>query len=146
MFGSVDKSEYVDTIVFLKDLKKIYLNGEYFGGEDLSVDYEYIENVTLGELISLKTIKKLIPGQKYNITNYHTEIDDAVGVVSYNENEKHHIVVQALTNLSALIFKLVEIGCFFICSAIIMSWFSHLLLFSCRLRHRCRSHQLNRLC
>lgn len=98
VFGSVDKSEYVDTIVFLKDLKKIYLNEEYFGGEDLSVDYEYIENVTLGELISLKTIKKLIPGQKYNITNYHTEIDDAVGVVSYNENEKHHIVVQALTN------------------------------------------------
>ena len=189
VFDSVDKSEYEDTIVFLKDLKKIYLNGEYFGGEDLSVDYdeydpsynghyvgevningnsfeigvpgvsyeeyedsyrigqlnvgdesfsictpnnindyestvnnginigrliyndgfskdiyipenecEYIKNVTLEELNNLKDSKKLIPGQKYNITNFKTIIDENIGNVIYKDNEEHHILVEAIKN------------------------------------------------
>ena len=224
VFDSVDKDEYVDTIVFLKDLKKIYLNGEYFGGEDLSVDYveygsnntyvgevningnsfeigvpyveydgyedsyeigqlnvgdysfsvrtpnnicefesvstqnihignlvfnngnrkavyvpnqetyyesyieqnsltstkigtisnpssgdfdiyipkikepEFIKNVTLEELNDLKNSKRLIPGQKYNITNFKTLIDENIGNVIYKDNEEHHILVEAIKN------------------------------------------------
>lgn len=225
VFDNVDKDEYVDTIVFLKDLKKIYLNGEYFGGEDLSVDYveygsnntyvgevningnsfeigvpyveyegyedsykigqlnvgdysysvctpnnisrfnpvgslgrpignliynngqiqtvyvpdqstnyvsyieqnsltstkigtisntfsgeefdiyipkikepEFIKNITLEELNDLKNSKKLIPGQKYNITNFKTIIDENIGNVIYKDNEEHHILVEAIKN------------------------------------------------
>ena len=227
VFDNVDKDEYVDTIVFLKDLKKIYLNGEYFGGEDLSVEYddynpnynnhyvgevningnsfeigvpsvdyegyedsyeigqltignggfpvctpnnicefesvsaqdihignlvfnngnrkavcvpnqetyyesyieqnsltstkigtisntfsgeefdiyipkikepEFIKNITLEELNDLKNSKKLIPGQKYNITNFKTIIDENIGNVIYKDNEEHHILVEAIKN------------------------------------------------
>lgn len=182
-----DKEELVDTIVFLTDNNKLYLNGQYFGGEDIVVSYsEYgsnntyvgevnindnsfeigvpriyyndytggtnigqlvvgdssydvyapqtevtydsnLENgvllgtlyvngtefpiyaikpqevpilsqeVTIEELNDLKKTGKLKPGQKYVVTDYRTTIDENIGKVVYQENEKHELVFTAIS-------------------------------------------------
>ena len=182
-----DKEELVDTIVFLTDNNKLYLNGQYFGGEDIVVSYnEYGSNntyvgevnindnsfeigvpnvyynnytsgtnigqlvvgnnsydvyapqtevsyessqengallgilyvndnefpiyttnpqevpilsqeVTIDELNDLKNTGKLNPGQKYVVTDYRTTVDENIGEVVYQENEKHELVFTALS-------------------------------------------------
>ena len=182
-----DKEELVDTIVFLTDNNKLYLNGQYFGGEDIIVSYNeygrnntyvgevninnnsfeigvpavsynnytsgtnigqlvvgdnsydiyapqtYVDyqdlqgggkklgilningseypvymplieeapklsqNVTMEELNNLKKEGKLNPGQKYVVTDYRTKIDENIGEVVYQENEKHELIFTALS-------------------------------------------------
>ena len=186
---SFDKDELVDTIVFLTDNNKLYLNGQYFGGEDIEVSYSeygsnntyvgevnindnsfeigvpavyyndytggtnigqlvvgdssydiyapqttvsyednqgsglkvgtilinggefefpiYIpkpqevpvlsQNVTMDELNELKKNSKLNPGQKYVVIDYRTIIDENIGEVVYQENEKHELIFTALS-------------------------------------------------
>lgn len=183
-----DKEELVDTIVFLTDNNKLYLNGQYFGGEDIVVSYDeygdnntyvgevningnsfeigvpdvyynsytsgtnigqlvvgdssydvyapqadvyyesnqenglligrlYVngneypiyteksqeipilsEKVTIDELNSLISAKKLNPGQKYIVTDYRTTVDENIGEAVYQENEKHELIFTALNN------------------------------------------------
>lgn len=183
-----DKEELVDTIVFLTDNNKLYLNGQYFGGEDIVVSYvEYGDNntyvgeviindnsfeigvphvyyndytggtnigelvvgndsyeifapqtevtyesnqengvllgtlyingesfpiytikpqevptlsekVTIDELNNLIKTNKLNPGQKYVVTDYRTTVDENIGEVVYQENEKHELIFTALNN------------------------------------------------
>ena len=182
-----DKGELVDTIVFLTDNNKLYLNGQYFGGEDIVVSYdEYGSNntyvgevningnsfeigvpyvhyndytggtnigqlvvgddsydvyapqtsvnyqdlqgggkklgilnineeeypiymplieeapklsqkVTIEELNNLKKEGKLNPGQKYVVTDYRTNVNENIGEVVYQENEKHELIFTALS-------------------------------------------------
>lgn len=184
---SFDKEELVDTIVFLTDNNKLYLNGQYFGGEDIEVSYNeygsnntyvgevnindnsfeigvpavyyndytggtnigqlvvgdssydiyapqtYVDyqdlqgggkklgilningieypvymplieeapklsqNVTMEELNNLKKEGKLNPGQKYVVTDYRTIVDENIGEVVYQENEKHELIFTALS-------------------------------------------------
>lgn len=183
-----DKGELMDTIVFLTDNNKLYLNGQYFGGEDIIVSYnEYGSNntyvgevnindnsfeigvphvyyddytggtnigqlvvgddsydvyapqtevsyesnqengvllgtlyingdefpiytkkpqevpilsqeVTIDELNNLKKTGKLNPGQKYVVTDYRTMVDENIGEVVYQENEKHELIFTAINN------------------------------------------------
>ena len=87
---------------FIGEEKSTHIGDFQFAGNTYPVyipeikEPEFIKNITLEELNDLKNSKKLIPGQKYNITNFKTIIDENIGNVIYKDNEEHHIIIEAL--------------------------------------------------
>ena len=70
-----DKEELVDTIIFLTDTNKLYLNGQYFGGEDINISYNnYTDGVNIGQLV--------VGDNSYDVYAPQTEVPN----VSYNDH------------------------------------------------------------
>lgn len=106
-----DKEELADTIVFLTDNNKLYLNGQYFGGEDIVVSYaEYGDNNTyVGEVnINGNSFEIGVPHVYYNDYTGGTNIgqlvvgDDSYDVyapqadVYYESNQENGVLLGTL--------------------------------------------------